>query len=171
MIDNSSTKNIRSRRGFVGGIILVLAGILSLLPNVQLYLAVVAGAFVLSGLYFRKNGLVIPGGILTGLAVGIALVEGPFRQVADPYRGGIVLLALAGGFVLVSILSAVISALSGGNRRWMVWPLIPAGFMALTDVLLFTGNLRLLERVGQSWPIIMIVLGIYLILRRRDLQA
>jgi hypothetical protein len=173
MIDSSSThnKNIRSRRGVIGGAILVLAGILSLLPSVQLYLAVLASAFVFSGLYFRKNGLVIPGGILAGLSVGVFLVEGPFHQITDPYRAGVILLALAGGFGLVSILSAVISALSGGNHPWMVWPLIPAGFMLLTDALLFTGNLSLLERIGQSWPILMIVIGIYLILRRRDLQA
>ena len=92
----------------------VLVGIGAVLLAVQLLnITVVASAaplaigLLLLAAWLRSNsaGYLIPGGILTGLGVGVILAAGPLLSAPETLAGAIVVASLAGGFLLVSIAS------------------------------------------------------------------
>ena len=168
---NDSNRNTTTSNSWMVGLFLIVVGILSLLPRYidmpgQLFLAGLSALFLIWGMAIRNTGLLIPGGVLAGIAAGAALVEGPYQSVADPAKGGIFLLAFSAGWVLISLLSIY----TEGIRKWAYWPLFPAGGIALIGGALISGDagLRALEVAGQGWPIILIAIGAFLILRRRN---
>lgn len=100
----------------------------------------------------RAYGFLVPGGILTGLGVGLVL-EG--QGVA----GEVVPLGLGLGFLAV----AVMGRLAGEDWPGWWWPLIPGG------VLTAVGTIGLAERweVGRYVvPGVLIVIGASLLFRR-----
>lgn len=156
--------------GVIAGGILVLVGIVSLLPRfVNLpgtaLLIVLGLVFLAWGLLTRSSGLLIPGGVLTGIFAGATLVEGPFAQLADPARGGVFLAAFACGWVLISLLSNYTES----PRVGWSWPLYPAAVLGLIAGALLAGDLglRALELVGYVWPVALIGLGLFLVFKRR----
>lgn len=169
---SSSTERRKSR--LVAGVILILIGLFALASTLmsnlfagQFFLPLLGTCFLAWGLITRKTGLLIPGGILLGLGVGAVLIEGPFAEVADPARGGIFLLAFASGWVLISLLTFYTEQ---GTFVW--WPLIPGGVLGLVGAALLAGGaaFRLLELLGQGWPVVLIALGLYMILRRKEMK-
>jgi hypothetical protein len=168
----STRSTVKSNRsGLAAGLTLIAMGALLLLAQVAnfpglFFLPALAGLFLIWGLATRTTGLLIPGGILAGIGSGAYLVEQPFAAVSDPAKGGLFLLAFAAGWAMISALSIFTSA----NRRPVLWPLIPAGVLALVGALLTAGGvgLKVLEAAGQGWPVILIALGLYFILRRKD---
>jgi hypothetical protein len=74
-------------------------------------------------------------------------------------RGGVVLLALAGGFFLISLPSIY----TEGATKWKSWPLFPGFF----DSALLMGEtgLQTLQILGFARPVILILAGLALILR------
>ena len=169
--NSQSTSTGRSARsGLVGGAVLVLIGVFTLLQNWfdfsgAIFLAALGVIFLAAGLLSRKTGLLAPGGILSGVAAGAYLVEGPFQAAADSSQGGIVMLAMAAGWVLITLLSP----LTNENRRFTAWPLIPAALMSLVGSALLAGEtgLEALKLFGYGWPVVLIAAGAYLILRRK----
>jgi len=83
--------------------------------------------------------------------------------LTDPARGGVFMLVFAGGWLLITLTSLLIG-------RLMLWPLIPGAFIGLVGLALVSGQtgLQLLQMTGYFWPVVLIVLGLYLILRRRN---
>lgn len=169
-INDNTPNSTTSSNGWMVGLFLIIVGILALLFRTmdmqgQLFLAGLSALFLIWGLAARKTGLLIPGGILAGIATGAALIEGPYQTVTDPARGGIFLLAFAAGWVLISILSLY----TEGIRKWAYWPLFPAAGLLLVGGALIAGEpgLKALEVAGQGWPIILIAIGAYLVLRRK----
>ena len=162
----------RHRRGsgVVWGAILITIGLVSLVQQFvrfdtgKIFLPMLAAIFLVAGLVGRRPGLIIPGGILAGIGIGAILIEGPFSYLEDPTRGGVFLLAFAGGWVLVTLAARLINCV-------MLWPLIPAAFMGVIGLALVAGQagLQFLQLAGVGWPIILIGLGIYLVFRRREL--
>jgi hypothetical protein len=158
-------------RGWIAGGILILIGVVALLQQFAsfpqlLFLPGLGLIFLAWGLMTRKTGLLIPGGVLAGLGLGAYLVESPFAFLGDPAKGGVVLLGMAAGWGLISLLSLI----TEGNGKWIVWPLIPGGILALLGGTLMAGQpgLQVLEYVGKGWPVVLIAIGLYLLLRRRD---
>ena len=176
---NAQSQNTSSDRpvarlsgGFIAGAILVMVGILILITefvdfNGLFFLPVLASIFLFWALLTRNSGLLIPGGILAGISTGILLVEN-ITFVSEPAKGGLILLGFAGGWALISLLSLY----TEGVRKWMAWPLIPGGIMATIGALLVAGEpgLTVLKYFGQGWPIAMIAIGLYLILRRKPVE-
>jgi hypothetical protein len=128
-----------------------------------------AGVFVLSaiflawGLLARKTGLVIPGGILAGVGLGTVLTNGAFSNTDGMVEGGIFLLSLAAGFVIVSLASIFTSA----NRKMVTWPFIPASILAVVGAAeIASPSLDTLLQVAKYSPVILIVVGLYLIVKR-----
>jgi protein-S-isoprenylcysteine O-methyltransferase Ste14 len=161
----------KKNAGVIAGAMLILIGVLAFAAqfvdfNGALFLGGLGLIFLAWGLLTRNFGLLIPGGVLGGIAAGVYLIEGPYASVNDPAQGGIFLLAFAGGWVLISLLSIVTEGLKG----WQVWPLIPAAVMAAISAGLMGGEpgLKALEYVGKGWPVILLVVGLYLILKRND---
>lgn len=119
-------------------------------------------AFVLGGLFGRNAGLLVPGGILSGLGLGAYLVAGPFVAAGEMTQGGLFLLAFALGWALIVVLSWLI-----GQR--MLWPLIPGGILATIGALLLGGStgVQVLEWIGRLWPVALVLGGLAILFRRR----
>ena len=158
----------RRQSGLVWGAILIAIGVFTLIEQVihldigMLFLPLLALIFLLAGVLGRRYGLIIPGGILAGIGVGALLTEGPFKYMQDPERGGVFMLAFACGWLLITLASLLIG-------RVILWPLIPGAFIGLFGVALLGAHTGLLSVVSLGWPIILIAIGLYLVLRRREL--
>lgn len=159
-----------ARKSVTIGVILIAIGALSLLSQFDrfdqielFFLPVLAAVFLVSSVATRTFGLLIPGGVLAGIAAGSLLVEGPLASVSEPASGAIFLLAFAAGWLLISLLSP----LTKSGFEW--WPLIPAGILALVGGLLLIGDagLQVLKVIGYAWPVVLIAVGAWIILRRR----
>lgn len=156
-------------KSWIGGAVLVAIGLFLFVQQIVpidlgwLVLPALALVFLAGGVLARKAGLLIPGSILGGLSVGIALVLYPFRAAAEPAQGGMFLLALAAGFAAVAPLTALLT------RRTQWWALAVASLLGLVSSFLFAGELglRLLAAMGMFWPLVLVAIGVGIILRRR----
>ncbi len=166
-----TTNNTEMRRNgaLVGGAFLITIGLFSLLENVfhmqwgLYFLPMLAVLFLASGLLTRRPGLLIPGGILAGIGGGAIVVDQFMPYLSNQARGGTFLLVFAAGWLVITLASVVIN-------RLMLWPLIPAAFLGMTGAALLTGQtgLELLKLFGYFWPAVLIIIGLYLIFRRRS---
>jgi hypothetical protein len=173
---NTSTapeKMNRPSSGLIAGGMLILIGLLTLLVNTarldgRIILPGLGALFLAWGLLTRTTGLIIPGGILSSLGAGIYLVSGPYEGLHDLDKAGLILLSMAGGWALISLLSLY----TNRDGSWSWWPLIPGAALAFFGTAFIYGGqaLDLLRLIGIGWPVILIAIGAYLILRRKDLQ-
>lgn len=165
--------NTKERNGaLVGGFVLVLIGLLALagqfLPGfggellgtlIPLGLGLL---FLLAGIVSREVGWLIPGGILTGVGMGIAMIAGPLAGLfpaADD--GGVFLLVFAGGWVLITLLSAIFT----DETHW--WPLIPGGIIGFVGLTVLFGGVfeTVLTWIGYLWPVALIAGGLALLVQ------
>jgi hypothetical protein len=153
----------------VAGAILILAGILTLIAQfsdftADVFMLALAAIFLVAGLLARKIGLIIPGGILAGLGVGQLLIEGPFKSFEGIQIGGIFMVCFAGGWLLISLLSVF------ADGKFHSWPLIPGSVLALFGLALLAGEMgqKAIELAGRGWPLVLIAVGLYLLLRRKE---
>lgn len=165
------------RRGTIGGAVLILLGLLALAAQFVefgewlglLILPVLGLIFFAWGIATRESGLMIPGGILSGLGLGTLLITaGPFASVDGDLQGGIFMLAFALGWVSIPVVSALVT----GDNHW--WAVIPGAIMGLIGVALVFGGVAFtaLEWLGRIWPVFLILGGLYLLLRRsRDVAG
>lgn len=161
----TSTNSSRRSGGIVAGAILIAVGLLTLvsqIPGVDTgfyFLPVLSLIFFAAGFASRNVGLLIPGGIVMGVGVGAYLTELPLSGAAE---GGVFMLSLAGGFALITLAALFL-------RKVMVWPLIPAAFIALFGVALLGGEVGLaaLKLAQYIWPVALILVGGALILRKK----
>jgi hypothetical protein len=168
-LDTLNNQPTSSHRPWVGGLILIAIGVLALAGQFiqavwygEFLMGALALVFILSGLITRKNGFLIPGGILAGLSLGIA-AQHLLSDTTSLYRSGIFLVSFAAGWVLISLLSLI-------NRQWMPWPLIPGTIMAVLGGAILTNltTLPILKLLGTyGWPLILIAVGAYILLRRK----
>jgi hypothetical protein len=159
--------------GLIGGLILIVGGILLLinqmLPDVwgqffgNFFLLGLGLVFVVAGIVTRVVGWFIPGGILTGLGGGMALLASPWASRLPGEEGGWFLIVFAAGFLLIPILSAIFSH----EAHW--WPLIPAGIIGLVGLAVVFGGryMDVLEWVGRLWPFALIITGVLVIWKMR----
>lgn len=151
--------------GLIGGLILILGGILALIgqfvPDTWgelfgTYLLLVLGLiFVGAGILTREEGWFIPGGILTGLGAGIALVASPWSARLPGDEGGWFLILFAAGFALITVMTVIF----GDETHW--WALIPAAIIGLLGAAVTFGGVfwTSMEWVGKLWPLVLIIIG------------
>jgi hypothetical protein len=159
---------VRENNRWVGGAILIALGTLLLAGQLfrgdwigQFILLVLGGIFLLAGITNQNYGLLVPGSILSGLGVGV-LLEKSLPFLSSDARGSIVVLALAAGFVIIMPLGAVFA------RTVRVWPLVVGGLLGFIGTVSFVGSILNIPNIGDRlWPLILVALGVYLILRRR----
>ena len=169
----------RDRNPLVGGLILIIGGALALIGQVvpdswglSFGLLVLLGLgliFHIAGLLTREAGWFIPGGILTGIGVGIALVEGGPLANLVPIgwlpgdEGSLFMLAFAGGWFLITLTTALFT----DETHW--WPLIPGGIMLLIGLAAGFGSVfgTVLSLLGRLWPIALIFAGLYVLYQAR----
>jgi MFS family permease len=127
------------------GIGLMAIGVFLLLSNwFNLGVFFVLGlglVFAVWGMLTRTAGLLIPGGILSGIGTGIILLEGELLNVNDEQRGGVFLLAFALGWFSITLLSKLFTR----EPQW--WALIPGSILGGIGVfvLLTNGPLQALD--------------------------
>lgn len=168
---NGSQKTAETRDRVILGVMLIAIGLLVFLSQIvdvpQVELLILPGLaliFLLWGLLTREVGLMIPGGILAGIALGVYLIAGPYAGQIEENQGGIFLLAFSAGWALISLLSLI----SKQGFQW--WPLIPGGIIGLVGLAVMRGGaaMQLLEILGYAWPLVLVAVGAYLLLRRRE---
>ncbi len=151
-----------NRGSVAGGIILVMLGVAFLAMQI---LGGAAGSFVLLGLgiaflvshvYYGSYGFLIPGGILTGLGVGL-LAEELLGAPGEP-----VVLGLGLGFLLVWIVDRLITRKGPDTGAW--WPLVPGGILTLVGIDSIFPEL-MDTALRYVWPVAIILLGAVLIWR------
>lgn len=168
---NETAKSNEGRERVILAVMLIAIGLLVFLSQIidlpQIQLLILPGLaliFLLWGLLTREIGLLIPGGILAGIALGVYLITGPYAGQIEENQGGIFLLAFSAGWALISLLSLV----SKQGFQW--WPLIPGGIIGLVGLAVMRGGaaMQLLEILGYAWPLALVAVGVYILLKRRD---
>ena len=162
------TQPARERKGLAGGTVLILLGVALLIGPLTgwqftwLALPTMAVIFLAWGMIMRSFGLIIPGGILAGIALGTALMQNRPGLLDGPDNGGLFLLCFAAGWGLITLLSP----LTEGGFRW--WPLIPGGIMAVVGTALLTNQRHTLAWLNIAGPLLLSGLGVWVIFRRRE---
>ena len=165
MDTNLEPKNTnRHNPRLVAGIILILIGTVNLLQrwlDIGSYVTLLLGiGMLVLGSATHKRGWIIPGGVLTGIGLGIAISEGPWR-IPGLDHSGLFLLCFAVGWFLITALSALFTDCT------MWWALIPGGIMAVLGItmLVTRGNVRG-EDLNLLFAAILMVIGVTLIATR-----
>jgi hypothetical protein len=155
-----------NKKEAISGIFLIAIGVLVLLAQLGaseqigfLFLPALGAAFILWGILTHEAGLMIPGGILSGIGWGVLAISGPFAFANSTNEGGLFLIIFGLGFALITLLTAVFT----DETHW--WALIPGGILATIGVAIFTNGvlLNVIELVGKYWPIALIAVGIYVV--------
>jgi len=115
------------------------------------------GVALLAGYGFTGHyGLLVSGGILTGLGAGL---------VARSWAGsgaGAVSLGLGLGFLAIYSIEQV-----GGRRRsgnW--WPVVPGSILTAFGILLTARATGLLALFSRWWPLVLVIIGLWMLIRR-----
>jgi hypothetical protein len=160
-----------NRGALIGGLILILGGALALagqlipdswdFPFGVLVLSGLGLVFLAAGIATREAGWIIPGGILSGIGAGVALVDSPLAGRLPGDEGGLFMLAFAGGWFLITLLTGLFT----DETHW--WALIPGGIMALIGLAAGFGSVFAwaLEALGRLWPVALIVIGLFVLYR------
>ncbi len=143
-------------------LLLIALGVLFLLDNYvdlgETFLAIV-GVFLLAA-YFalgHNPGFLIPGGILTGLGLGIYATGAGFLE-RDEMGGSLIMLGLGAGFLLIWVLER--------RQRWAIIPgSIISGLGALSLLTAWGGIIPrdLLLLVEDWWPLILVMFGLWIL--------
>ncbi len=145
------------------GILLVLVGAVLLLQrwfNITTYAFLLLGLSMLAwGSLTRRTGWLIPGGVLSGIGLGILVMEGPWKFPAET-QGGVFLLCFAFGWFAITLLSAIFTC-----TQW--WALIPGGIMAVIGgaILVTNGGIRW-QDLNLFYAAVLIVVGLLLLFFR-----
>lgn len=156
-MDTSHASQARSREPLIGGLVLVSIGIILLaaqfVPDLSRYMALLVGLGLL-GLFLAKRdyGLLIAGGIVTGVGVGIVVAASATGNLS----GGGFMLSLGTGFLGIW---AVSYALRMAERHW--WPLVPGLILVAIGSALAVGGSAL--DLISLWPVALIVVGVALL--------
>ncbi len=153
------------KKDTAGGVILVGIGLWALLNQFVtidlpgnlglLFLPGLGAMFLAWGILTRNGGLMIPGGILSGIGWGAYAIAGPFSVWQGDSEGGVFLMSLGLGFGLITLATAVFT-----NKTHM-WALIPGSiiFLVGTSILFGGAMLTAVSLLGKLWPVGLILLG------------
>jgi len=148
----------RNRRSQVAtGIALVVIGVVALAlqyfegPGRAVILLLAGGSFIATYFYSDIYGLLIPGGILSGLGLGI-LGEWAELSVKDPNAIG-----LGIGFASIYVIERLY------RRRAHWWPLIPGVILIVSGLGAHFGDVG---HILWRWsPAVLVILGLVLVYR------
>lgn len=133
-----------------------------------LYLGACLGvAFLAWGVTARLFGLIIPGCLLVTMGPGVYAAWEGVNEPSSLARTGIMLVAFALGWGLITVFSRVIT------QKFVWWPLIPGGILAMVGWGLYIGGNpdNALSFIGNTGSIGLIIFGVYLLLLRRGIHS
>lgn len=161
--------NAKKREDINGGLILIAVGLVFLVSrfvdfgdSVGLLILPALGAiFMLSGIIKREAGLMIPGGILSGIGLGIILEAGALGLSDGMDDGGLFMLTFGMGFASITLFTMLFAK----ETHW--WALIPAAIMSVIGLGVSFGGIffQILELAATYWPLILIAVGGYALLK------
>ena len=147
------------RRGVLGGLVVIAAGVPFLLqpmgvPNAPSYLFITLGA-AFTAAYFRGNRqyvYLVPAAVLGAFGIGLLLPS--WITIRPDAVAPVFLGALAAGLFAVFILAPA--------RRWVLIPAAAVAIVAIAEPL--TGSTVLPPQVRPYFvPLVMIAVGVYLL--------
>jgi hypothetical protein len=117
--------------------------------------------FLIWGATTREGGLLIPGGVISGLGVGVGLVSS--FGVGGENAAGVILLGLATGFASIILTTWLFT----DETHW--WPIFPVAAIGLVGTALFLGGqwLSILTFAERFWPVALIIVGVVTIFKRK----
>ena len=153
-----------SRDRIVLAVILIIVGLggiasqaLEGRPDVGGWVVLLIGlTFLGAYVYSRKYGFLVPGGIMSGLGVGIILQQS--LMVSGEQSGGLVVLGLGLGFVAIWAIGSLLKA--AGHHPW---PLVPGVILSIVGGALLIGGQAV--ALLDYWGIGVIILGVILLWR------
>lgn len=143
------------------GLVLILLGFFFLLrihisDNFSLFLLLAGIFFLILYVITKIYGILIPGGILTGLGLGL-IYQGKSSSIFFIFLGC--------GFLLIYLLGFM-------KGKSHPWPLIPGGILlgiGVYEELLLRNIIPydFIKTISPYWPVILIIIGLYLILKKK----
>jgi len=152
--------SLRSHR-IIAGIILIIAGIATLLQrwlDVGNFIVLLLGlGMLIWGSVSHSTGWIIPGGVLTGIGLGILVIESRWPFPASD-QNGIFLICFAFGWYLITLLTTLFTC-----TQW--WALIPGGIMTLVGgaILVTNGTIHWVD-LNLVYAIILFSIGLALLI-------
>lgn len=156
--DKTYAETLRGRRT-AAVVLLVVAGIALIGPPVSFksrdsLLLLLGAGFIAWSALARSPGLLVPGGVLTGIGVGILL--------RPEYGNGAFLLSMAGGFLLIAVLYPLMFERGRKNALWPLWPAAGLGLAGLVQ--LAGPDVRQWLRALQPfWPYALIAVALFML--------
>ncbi|MDD3661560.1 MAG: hypothetical protein PHG63_00665 [Candidatus Dojkabacteria bacterium] len=154
----------------IGPVIIILIGVFIFavqyfnLGSVGLSVPLILGViFIVWGYAARNSGLFVPGGILGGVGLGLLMLTMENELVSELSKVGLFFLSMGVGWAIIPIFSWSI------GRREHVWAYIPAGILGAMGILFLLGSagLEVLEFIGTYWPLALVAVGVYFLIRQR----
>jgi hypothetical protein len=133
-----------------------------------LFPVLAAGVALLTwGTMQKLLGLIIPGCLLLGIGPGVFFAWSKTGTINGLTETGVMLVWFALGWGLITIASRVVS------QRFIWWPLIPGGLLAVVGWGLYIGGDpgNAMSFIGNTGSIGLIIFGVYLLLLRRGFKG
>ena len=154
-----------ARDQLVFAVVLIVVGAIGLIsrwvqPTTDLggwVVAAIGLGFLGAFAYTRNYGYLVPGGIMTGLGLGI-VVSQTVAWTTGEGEGGAVVLGLGLGFGLVWLIGTLV-----GTDKPNFWALIPGGILATIGTLLLAGSAAV--QLFDWWAVGLIVIGLIVVWR------
>ena len=125
----------------------------------ELIVALIGMCFLVAYGFTGRYGLLVPGAIVTGLGLGIALQ-------APETRGFAPVLGLGLGFVAIYIVDRIAT---GSGTRW--WPLVPGAVLVAVGAADARQAGGTIGEIARWWPLILVAAGALLLVQRRGPEA
>ncbi|HUG06713.1 MAG TPA: hypothetical protein VMQ78_09240 [Candidatus Limnocylindria bacterium] len=153
---------MRGVSGWLPGVILIVIGVtlfaVQLLRlDADVIVLIVGLVLAIAYAATRRYGLLIPAGILSGLGTGILLED-------LGARGEPVVLGLGLGFLAIFGVDLIAS---GARERGRWWPLVPGTILTIVAGAESTFGAEGKRLIEQAWPVLLIALGAWLLVRGR----
>ncbi|MGB1250156.1 MAG: hypothetical protein ACPG8W_05940 [Candidatus Promineifilaceae bacterium] len=152
----------------IGALFLLMQNVQVTLPSLSEYLILpgMAMMFIVAGLLSRKVGLLVPGGILSGIGATAFLEANPFEWsfVQGVDDATIFFFCFALGWCSIALFALFIER----NVQW--WALLVGSIFALIGAAITFGGafLNILEFMSNGWPAILIVIGLWSLFGREN---
>jgi hypothetical protein len=124
-------------------------------PDIGRFVTLFIGLALLAVFVIRREyGFLVPGSLLTGIGIGVALEPATTGDV----EYGVMMLSLAGGFLGIWVIGTLYRL---PQNHW--WPLIPGGILTLIGLVQISRTDA--EGVLRLWPVLLIIIGALLLVR------
>ena len=162
---NTPEQKSTNKHSLAAGLILVAIGagllLFQILDLPMLFPIILGVIFLAAGIITRSAGLIIPGGIISGIGLGtLSTTQAWFFPMDSTQSGGLFLLFFSVGWFSITLLSKLFTA------ETQTWALIPGAILAVIGGLVLMGErgIKILELVGTYWPLALVIIGVSILI-------